>query len=174
MKQIILRALTSKDIEKTLGWHNQEEIRELYLGHPFPVNLEMERKWYDNVLLSNFPITVFGIELIEENQLIGISVLKCINMINRSAEFAIYIGDKTQKGKGFSILAARNTLSFGFRKLGLNRISLKVLEENNIAIRLYESVGFQKEGLLRKSVFRNGNFKNEIIYSILSSEFIDN
>lgn len=166
-----LRALTLTDIEKTLSWHNQQDISDLYSGHPFPVNIEMERKWYEKILTSNIPITVFGIEEIQSKKLIGITVLKEINLIHRTAEFAIYIGDKDQRGKGYSKAAAHQTLSFGFYKLGLNRIFLKVLEENETAIELYIRLGFIKEGILRCSIFKNNKFKNELLMSILKDEF---
>jgi RimJ/RimL family protein N-acetyltransferase len=91
-------------------------------------------------------------------------------MINRTAEFAIYIGDKDFRGKGYSKEATIQTLKFGFYKLGLNRIFLKVLEENEPAIHLYKSIGFVNEGLLRSSVYKNGKFKNECIFSLLSAE----
>jgi RimJ/RimL family protein N-acetyltransferase len=171
MNEIKLRALTATDIEKTLLWHNQEDISDLYSGHPFPVNLEMEQKWYEKILTTNFPVTVFGIENIEKQCLIGITVLKDINLINRSAEFSIYIGDKDHRGKGFSNDATSETLRFGFFKLGLKRIYLKVLEENETAIKLYQTAGFIKEGLFRSAIFKNSSFKNEIIMSVLSDEF---
>jgi len=171
MNRIKLRALTLKDINKTLFWHNDFEISDLYSGHPFPVNLEMEQKWYEKILTSNFPTTVFGIEHIGSKELIGLSLLKDINLINRAAEFAIYIGDKEYRGKGLSKEVTILTLSFGFYKLGLNKIYLKVLEENTVAISLYKKVGFIQEGLIRKSVFKNSQFKNEILMGILIEEF---
>lgn len=171
MNKIKLRALTATDIEKTLIWHNQEDISHLYSGHPFPVNIEMEQKWYEKILTSNFPVTVFGIEYIENKSLIGITVLKDINLINRTAEFSIYIGDKEYRGKGLSHEATLETLRFGFYKLGLNRIFLKVLEENGPAIKLYKTAGFNKEGLFRNSVFKNSCFKNELLMAILKEEF---
>ena len=171
MKRIRLRALTSDDIEKTIVWNNQEDISDCYAGHPFPVNIEMEKEWYEKILTSNFPVTVFGIELIENNVLIGLSVLKEINLINRSAEIAIYIGDKEFRNKGLSKEATYETLVFGFHKLGLNRISLKVLVDNIAAIRLYNSAGFIKEGILRESVFKNNQFKSVMLMSILKDEF---
>ena len=171
MTKIKLRALTKSDLEKTHSWHNQDTISDLYAGHPFPVNVEMELNWYDKILTSNIPITVFGIEYIDNQCLIGITVLKDINLINRSAEFAIYIGDKEYRGKGLSKEATLITLTFGFYKLGLNRIFLKVLEINKIAIRLYESIGFLKEGLLRESVYKNNLFLSESLYSILKKDF---
>ena len=171
MSQIRLRALTKTDIELTLSWHNQEDISNLYSGHPFPVNIEMEQKWYEKILDSNFPVTVFGIEFIEKKCLIGITVLKEINLINRCAEFAIYIGDEEFRGKGLSNEATFESLRFGFYKLGLQRIYLKVLEENIKAIKLYHSIGFVNEGILRKSVFKNNKFRSEIIMSVLKEEF---
>ncbi len=168
--KIKLRALTGHDIEKTLSWNNLEDISDLYSGHPFPVNIEMEQIWYDKILTSNFPISVFGIELIENQSLIGITVLKDINLINRSAEYAIYIGEKEYRGRGLSNEATSETLRFGFYKLGLNRIFLRVLEENEVAIKLYKTAGFQREGLLRNSIFKNNSFKNELIMAILKEE----
>lgn len=173
MKKINLRALTSGDIEKTLDWHNQKEISDMYAGHPFPVNIEMERKWYEKILTSNYPTTVFGIEYIEKQILIGITVLSDINMINRSAGFSIYIGEKDFKGNKLSKEATIETLRFGFHKMGLNRICLKVHEDNDPAKRLYQSIGFEREGLMRKSVFKNNLYKNEILMSILKEEFSD-
>lgn len=169
--RVRLRALTKEDISKTLKWHNQSDIKKLYSGHPFPVNVEMEQKWYENILTSNFPNTVFVIELIESSKLIGIAALKKISLINRTAEFSIYIGDEENRKKGYSYEATILILRFGFFDLGLNRISLKVQENNKEAIKLYEKCRFIKEGVIRKSVFKKNVFLNEIIMSILKSEF---
>ena len=171
MSKIKLRALTSTDIQKTLAWNNQDDIKELYAGHPFPVNLEMETDWYEKILRSNTPTTVFGIELVEEEKLIGITILKNINLIHRKAEFAILIGDKEERGKGYSKLATLETLRFGFYQLGLNRIYLYVQQNNKVAIKLYEKIGFTIEGELRETVFKDGVFHNEYILSILNKIF---
>lgn len=174
MSSIKLRALTNSDIPITLAWSNKDAIKDFYANHPFPVNIEMEKEWYDKILKSNFPTTVFGIELIDEKKLIGITVLKNINLIHRNAEFAIFIGDNSELGKGYSKEATFQTLSFGFNQLGLVRIFCHVQDNNISAIKLYERTGFVKEGLLRKSVFKNGSFIGEIIMGILKEEFIQN
>lgn len=169
--QINLRALTLSDLPLTLSWHNQEDIVDLYSGHPFPVNQEMEKLWYDRILTSNYPVTVFGIEVAETSTLIGVSVLKHIDMLNRSAETAIYIGDKKYRGKGYSKFALDKTLDFGFNKLGLNRIWLKVRKDNSRAISLYQSAGFSLEGTLREALFKKGSFVHVSVFSILKNEY---
>ncbi len=171
MGDLKLRALTTADIEKTLGWHNREDIQDLYTGHPFPVNIETERKWYEKILTSNFPTSVFGLEHREAGKLLGISVLRDINLIHRQAEFAIYIGDEAERGKGYALEGTRLTLAFGFFKLGLNRVFLKVLKENERAIHIYKKLGFVEEGLLRECVFKNNAFRDQYVMAILKSEF---
>lgn len=168
---ICLRALTKADIDKTLIWHNQQDIRDLYIGHPFPINREMEELWYSKILTTNYPTTVFGIEVMESSELIGLTFLKDINNIHRNAEFAIYIGDIKYRGKGLSKEATLQTLKFGFENIGLNRIFLKVLSRNEVAINLYKSIGFYTEGIIRETIFKNGIFEDELFMSILKREF---
>lgn len=168
---IILRALTRDDLPKTLEWHKQADIVDFYAGHPFPVNLEMEQKWFDKILVSNLPTTVFGIEILESSLLIGISLLKDIDLLNRSAETAIYIGDLQERGKGYSKIAIQSTLEFGFKRLGLHRIWLKVRTDNDKAIELYKNSGFIQEGILRESMYKNGKFHSLIVFSLLTSDF---
>lgn len=168
---ISLRALSTEDLPKTLEWHNQEEIRNFYLDHPFPVNQEMEKRWYDKILTSNFPTTVFGIEEDKKKELIGITVLRNIDLINRTVDFAIFIGNKTANGKGYAVEATKKTVDFAFLHLGLNRISVQVLENNALAIKLYKKIGFIQEGVLRKAVYKNGVFLNQLFYGLLKEDY---
>jgi len=170
-KRILLRALTIEDAKITWKWRNQKDIMDNYAGHPFPVNYEMEKAWYEKILYSNIPTSVFGIEIIESNTLIGMTFLKNINFINRETEFAIFIGESKEQGKGYAEEATFLTLNIAFMKLGINRIFLKVNEDNISAIKLYKRCGFKEEGILRESTFKNNIFKNQLIMSILKREF---
>jgi RimJ/RimL family protein N-acetyltransferase len=169
--KIRLRAITTSDIDKTLQWHNDKDIKLYYSSHPFPVNIEMEKLWLDNVTKSNIPTTVFAIEEVSLSELVGLSVLKNIDFIHRSAEFGIYIGEPSMRGKGYAKLATIQTINFAFNKMGLIRLYLKVLVNNYQAVGLYKSCGFVVEGTLRKSVFKDNDFHNELIMSILSDEY---
>lgn len=131
----------------------------------------METEWYKKILTSNFPTTVFGIELIERSKLIGLSVLKNIDLINRKSEFAIFIGDEDERGKGYSFKATILTLRFAFNDMGMNRIYLFVLSNNTPAIKLYKKAGFSEEGHLIKSIFKAGEFYDEIVMGIIKENF---
>ncbi len=171
MSRVQLRALTKSDIDTTLAWHNQPIIKQLYSSHPFPINREMEERWYDNILYSNFPTTVLGVEHVEDGVLIGIVVLKDIHRIHRHCEYAIYFGEEAYKGKGLSKEAIRLVLNFAFNHLGLQRVFAKILEHNELTLKLHERLSFKKEGTTRQSVFKEGQFHNEVIMAILKEEF---
>jgi len=172
-EKIKLRALTKEDAKISWAWRNNENIRYYFSGHPFLVNPEKEEAWLAKVLCSDMPITTFGIEELENNSLVGMSFIKDINLLNRTAEFAIFIGDENAAGKGYAKEATLKTIDFAFNDLNLHRLSLKVQEENISAVKLYEKCAFKKEGLIRECVYKNGHYLNLILMSILKSEYLD-
>jgi RimJ/RimL family protein N-acetyltransferase len=165
-----LRALTLDDARITWKWRNQEEVRNDFSGHPFPVSLDEELQWYEKNIKVNFPNTCFGVEEIKGSHLVGMTFLKNIHMIFRHAEFSILI-DGAQKGKGYGKEACYKTLLFGFRQLGLNKIYLKVRTDNTSAIRIYESCGFKVEGTIREDIYKQGKYIDQFCMGILIGEF---
>lgn len=166
---IRLRALTINDATITWKWRNQEGVSNEFSGHPFPVNYEMEKDWYEKNMKSNYPHTSFGVELVASEELVGMTFLKNINMLNRNAEFAILI-DAMKSGKGYGSEACKATLEFAFKNLGLHRVYLKVKKDNMPAIKLYQSCGFKVEGTLRDDVFKQGKYADQLFMAVLSNE----
>lgn len=169
-----LRALSITDKPLTLEWHNQPEIVDLYSGHPYPVNQECEQMWYDRILTSNIPTTVLGIERCDNNELIGIASLQGINLINRAASLGLLIGHVPSRKGGYFLDAFIKTVRFGFMQIGLHRISLEVSLKNKRLVQTYRNFGFVEEGLLRESIFKNGEYRSMVVFSILRQEFEDN
>jgi RimJ/RimL family protein N-acetyltransferase len=93
-------------------------------------------------------------------------------MINRTSDFSILIGDEKHRGKGYSKQATIDTLLFGFKEIGLNKISLKVRERNTIAYNLYKKIGFIQEGFLKESVFKNNEMQNEVLMAAFKKDFV--
>ncbi len=81
------------------------------------------------------------------------------------------IGDKNNRGKGIGNFATSEILHHAFNNVNLNRIELNVLADNFKAIKLYDRIGFKREGVRRKSTFKRGQFLDMIMMSILRSEF---
>ena len=79
-----------------------------------------------------------------------------------SAEYGIFIGEESARGKGFGTETARLFTDFGFAALGLHRISLRVLAENTPARRSYAAAGFVEEGTFRDMVRLDGVYRDVV------------
>jgi RimJ/RimL family protein N-acetyltransferase len=65
----------------------------------------------------------------------------------------------------------RLMLRYGFDTLNLNRIFLRVFASNPRAIRSYEKADFIHEGRMREAEFRNGQYVDVLLMSVLRSEW---
>jgi RimJ/RimL family protein N-acetyltransferase len=106
-----------------------------------------------------------------DNECVGHVGLYQIDHRVRSAEFAILLGDRNAWGKGLGLACTRFAADYGFRQLNLNRIHLSVLATNERAIRLYLSAGFREEGRLRQAQYKNGQYVDLILMSLLRDEY---
>lgn len=85
----------------------------------------------------------------------------------------IYIGadlHKDYRGKGLAYESYKKFIPFLLQELNLHKISLEVLETNTRAINLYNKLGFTTEGIKRDDVYKNGEWINSIIMSLLNEE----
>ena len=108
-----------------------------------------------------------------EPERIGILVIKNIPSDlahNRCGEFGIELKREAQ-GQGYGVEAIRWTINWAFQTANLHRIQLEVYEWNKNALKAYKRVGFQEEGRLRKALWRDGRWWDEIIMGILQEEW---
>ncbi|MDN5915133.1 MAG: GNAT family N-acetyltransferase [Pseudonocardia sp.] len=75
--------------------------------------------------------------------------------------------------RGFATDAVTALVAYGFRELGLHRISAAVGPSNAASISLLENIGMIREGVIRHHVFTNGEWRDSVLYSILGPEWED-
>ncbi len=74
-------------------------------------------------------------------------------------------------GQGYATEAARLIVDYGFSHLGLHRIIATCLAANAASEHVMQKCGMVKEGVLRRSDFRLGEWQDRLIYSILREEW---
>lgn len=104
---------------------------------------------------------------------LGFIALYDIDYTHRKAEFAIMI-DPKQQGKGYAIPATKLAMDYAFRTLNLNKLYLIVDKENEIAMKVYEKVGFQKEAVLKDEYFVNGSYHSIVYMSCFQANYLTN
>lgn len=102
---------------------------------------------------------------------IGNVSLQSINLINRSAEYAVIIGDKLYWGKGYATRASQLLFRHGFKKLGLHRIWTGTAASNESMKRLAKKLRMRREGIFRDGIFLDGQWVDVVAYGILEEEF---
>lgn len=164
---VSLRALNVQDSTQILEWVNNPELKRM-IGTVFPISDFEHISWFEKKISSSSE-KMFGIQFESEKKLVGIVGLKNIDYINSNAELYIYIGDDNYMGKGLGKDTLITILKFAFEELNLHRIYLEVFAYNNKAKMLYEKVGFEVEGVLRDSLYKNGKYHNKYVMGIIKN-----
>ena len=99
---------------------------------------------------------------------VGSVYFRDVDHNNHSAEYGIFIGEPDARGKGIGTETARLFTEFGYKTLGLHRISLRLLAENEPARRSYEKAGFVLEGTFRDMVLLDGKYRDIVFMAKLA------
>jgi len=172
-ERIRLRAIERDDIPRFVDWLNDPEVIAGLL-----INLPMsnwdETRWFEKLAerpAEERPLALDARLPDASWKHIGNVGLHQIEWVNRSAEFGIFIGDKSFWNHGYGTEATLLTLKHGFETINLNRIYLHVFETNLRAVHVYTKIGFVPEGRLRQTLFRNGRYTDTHVMSVLRSEW---
>ena len=126
--------------------------------------------WFKNIKdrkdRADYTITYNG----EPAGLIG---LLNIDQKNKKAEFYICIGNENYKGKGIAYRASTLLINYAFKELTLNKLYLYTETSNIPAQRLFEKLGFEKEGLLKSDLFYNGRRIDRYIYGLIKEDYFE-
>lgn len=170
-KTIYLRTIEASDLDENYqSWFNDAEVCQFNSHHRFPNYRQNMEEYYDDVIKSKNNLVLAIIDK-ETNQHVGNIALQDINLLDRTAELAIIIGNKQSWGKGIGREAAKLIIVHGFDSLNLNRIGFGTSEENKAMQKLGESLGFKKEGTMRQALYKNNGFKDIIIFGLLRAEY---
>lgn len=166
--QVIIREFRREDIPKKVEWINNPENNR-FLHYDIPIEVSKTQKWFDNNVgrtdRYDAVIEVDGVPC-------GTIGLLSIDRINSKAEYYIAMGETSLKGKGISTQASKLILEYGFKKLGLNRIYLFTETENIPAQKLFEKIGFKKEGCIRDDIISHGRFVDRYTYGICRKDYM--
>ena len=86
-------------------------------------------------------------------------------------DIGLWIGVPFQ-GKGYGSEAVRQIVRYGFEELHMEKIEAKIFVGNLASKMVFEKVGFQLEGTLRRCEKKRGRFIDEWVLGILKEEFI--
>jgi RimJ/RimL family protein N-acetyltransferase len=163
------------------NWFNDPEVTKYNSHGLFPYTDEQKEEFFKNIdintnlqlpntivwAITSFYPSSFINKTGSKTYHIGNITLQNINWINRSAEFAIVIGEKEYWGKGLGYEAAKILFNHGFNKLNLNRIWTGTAETNISMNKLALKLGMRKEGEFKEGMYLEGEYVDINCYGIL-------
>lgn len=171
MMNVYLRALEIEDARIINTWRNDHELTYNLAGNFFFVSYEREKESIRLKILDDSKHIYLGICENESKKLIGYGSINNIDLRNLKAEWrSIFIGDKEYLGKGFGKEASSLILRFLFDQYPINKCYGYCFEDHPATPSLLKTLGFKKEGVLRDHIYKNGVFKNVLLFSILRNE----
>lgn len=172
--RVTLRAIEREDVPLIHAINNDVAVELAGGGDPpWPQSLarayaDFDKRAADGGRDGNRDGVGFAIEA--DGKLIGFCGLHSRDPFALTAELGITIGDKTYWGRHYGREAIGLLLDYGFYKLNLRRIYLRVHARNERGIRAYRACGFVEEGRLREHVWSDGAYDDLVYMGVLRSE----
>lgn len=169
--RLVLTELKSEYISQIVKYASNQNISAHTMNLPFPYTEKDAIYWINlaNEGFRNKTNFIFGIRLKAENKLIG-GISLTVEQKFLRAEAGYWIAEPFWSN-GFATEAAGAIISFGFEKLGLNKITSSHFEINTASGKVMQNCGFLKEGELKEHVCKNGVFHTLILYGFTKKEF---
>ena len=169
-ERVHLRPLERKDAALLVPWWRDPHVTQM-LGEGFvPANIRAAADLIERLYREGHDL-LLGIVLQHTGRLIGVTEIHHLDLHHRQASFGIVIGDRQEWGKGYGAEVTALLCEYVFSGLEMNRVWLHVDEHNERAIRVYEKVGFQREGLLRQDRYTDAGYHNTVVMAVLREEW---
>ncbi len=163
-----LCALDAESAPLLARWKSDPAVN-IYWADRRPTSAAEQAAWLAQ-MQADRTVETFGIAA-SGRGLVGYVQLFNIDHVNRRAEFRILIGEPECWGKRHGSEATYLTLLYAFEHLNLNKVSLRVLDFNERALRCYRRIGFHEDGVLREDWYRYGRYVDQILMCITAAEF---
>jgi RimJ/RimL family protein N-acetyltransferase len=170
-EKVRLTAVQSSDMAAITRWWHDPDFMRLYNTQPAaPRNEDQLSRRFDLSQTSS-DAYLFAIRLLDDDDLIGLLELDGVEWVHRTTFLSIGIGAAEHRGQGYGRDAMIVALRFAFHELNLHRVCLTVFSYNLPAIALYEQLGFQREGVYREHLERDGQRYDMYLYGLLRREW---
>jgi ribosomal-protein-alanine N-acetyltransferase len=170
--RLVMRQLTMDDAEFYLRNFSDPTTVELTTFEA-PKDLEAakaELKLYCIDLFANCTGIRWGIVLKESGELVGTCGFHKWVKIHDRAEIGYDMLPEFRE-RGIMKEALTNMIDYIFGTVRLNRLEALIDPRNIASIRLVESLGFSRDGLLRENTLFRGRYIDDLVYSLLARDW---
>ncbi len=167
---IYLRKMEYADTDNIVKWRNSDYVREHFIYQAL-FTKESHENWIRTMVeTGKVDQLIICIKGDGEDVPVGSVYIRDIDKVHNKAEYGIFIGEESARGRGIGSMAASLMIEYCFKQLKLHRLFLRVFADNAGAIRSYEKAGFIKEAYLKDDVKIQGEYRDIVLMGIINPE----
>lgn len=158
-----LRPWTVDDLESLVKYANNSKIaKNLTDKFPSPYTIE-NGKFFIESATKKSPPNILAIDV--NNEAVGgIGIHPQSDIHCKNAELGYWLAEPFW-GNGIITKAITQMIEYGFKNWDINRIFARPFETNIASQRVLEKAGFILEGRFKKTLFKNGEYLDELVYA---------
>lgn len=170
-EQVRLRAVEPADWEAHFQWDQDTEMERALARVYFPHSRERTKRWAERMAEQGGDGDGFHFEIENlEGELVGSITTNRCDSRNGTFTYGVAIREGERR-KGYAEEAIRMVLRYYFEELRYQKVTIYVYSFNEASIRLHERLGFQREGCLRRMMYTQGKFYDEVYFGMTAEEF---
>ena len=170
-ERVTLRELRRADATSLLAMLAAEEVARFI--SPPPTTVEGFERFIDWTHRQRAAGTYACFAVVPDgmDSAIGIFQVRQLDPSFTTAEWGFALGSPFW-GTGVFTDAARLTIAFAFEMLGAHRLEARAAAQNGRGNGALQKIGAVREGVLRKSFLRNGQYLDQILWSIVREDWM--
>lgn len=163
-QRIYLRPITEEDTDMVLRWRNSDAVKQFFI-YQRDITKADHLHWFHSKVCTGqvYQFIIYT----QTGKPIGSVYIQNVDQDRKQAEYGIFIGDEQELGKSYGTDAARLMVHFAFHELKLKKLYLRVLADNERAIRSYSRVGFVRDKAADTQVDIDGRIVDIVFMNIL-------
>jgi RimJ/RimL family protein N-acetyltransferase len=170
-QQVTLRELRMSDAPALLAMLTTEEVARFI--SPPPTTVEGFERFiaWTHARRAAGEYVCFAVVPAGTHTAVGIFQIRQLDPSFTTAEWGFALGP-AYWGTGIFMDAAQLTLRFAFGTLGVHRMEARAAIKNGRGNGALAKIGAVREGVLRKSFLRNGEYLDQALWSILREDWL--
>lgn len=172
-EKVRLRPIETKDVGTFFKWESDydDESDRLCDEIHFPSSYDSLMSRVE-ALSKRGPSNDEFMWIIENKEGVTVGGINTFDCNKRVGTFKYGLGIiREHWGQGYAKKAIHIILKYYFRELRYQKVTVYIYSFNERCMKLHESLGFQCEGRIRRAIFTNGNYYDEVLYGMTCEEF---
>ena len=168
--RMMVRELVKSDAATLLALLRTEEVARFISPPPTtPEAFEKFIEWAIGQRQAGNQMT-FGMVPEGFDHAVGLVQVRAIAPNFSVAEWGFAVGSPFW-GTGLFLASARTTLDFAFQHTGVNRLEARAAVQNGRGNGALRKLGAVREGILRGSLLKDGKYLDQVMWSIVASDW---